>query len=133
MRLPCGFIPFAGWLNTTATTTFQFGAPVSVGSVSIDFARYQSASIYLPSSVVIGSTTFSLAGTEIADETQGFLTFGGPWSGNSLDVKFVDNPANSFTFVSEVRFDTVVPEPTSALLLLGSGAMLLLRRRRPVV
>jgi hypothetical protein len=28
---------------------------------------------------------------------------------------------------------SVVPEPTSALLLLGSGAMLLLRRRRTAV
>jgi hypothetical protein len=28
---------------------------------------------------------------------------------------------------------TIVPEPTSALLLLGSGAMLLLRRRRTAV
>ncbi|NJO72266.1 MAG: PEP-CTERM sorting domain-containing protein [Oscillatoriales cyanobacterium RM1_1_9] len=36
---------------------------------------------------------------------------------------------NAFVGLSEVRFQAVVPEPTSALLLAGMGSMLLLRRR----
>ena len=82
--------------------------------------------------MVIGSTTFSLVGDEIADQNQGFLTFSGSWSGNSLDVKFVDKPGDNFTFVSEVQFDgTPVPEPGTALLLgIGCVGVAALRRRR---
>ena len=35
--------------------------------------------------------------------------------------------------VDNFSFSEAVPEPTSALLLLGSGALLLLRRRRTAV
>jgi hypothetical protein len=38
-------------------------------------------------------------------------------------------PFDEFDIIG-LRVASVVPEPTSALLLLGSGAMLLLRRRR---
>ena len=119
--------PWAGWRQVNPTITFSFASAVSIGTVSIDFDRYQFHGIYLPTSVVIGSTTFNLTGTELGDGTRGPLTFNGSWSVTSLAVTL--NHRIEWTFADEVQFETT-PEPTPAALLLGSGAMLLLRRRR---
>jgi len=61
---------------------------------------------------------------------------GGNWDSIESDLRSLSNAGDAPSDFSEIlgfRVASVVPEPTSALLLLGSGAMLLLRRRRTAV
>ena len=61
---------------------------------------------------------------------------GGGWGSTETNLRASNRglgaPSLSNTGIG-FRVASVVPEPTSALLLLGSGAMLLLRRRRAAV
>ncbi len=128
--------PWVGWL-TSPDITFSFAGPVNVTRVDLDLGFWTNpALIYLPTSIVIGGTTFDLAGNELSDPSRGTLSFNVNFSGiTSLDVHLTDGH-QLYLFMDEAQFfdDTspsTVPEPraVSAMLM---GLFLLggwLRRR----
>lgn len=71
----------------------------------------------------IAANTYTFDGTAVPGNPNINLLLTSAQNIGSIEV-IRDNNSNSFGFAAPV------PEPTSALLLLGSGAMLLLRRRR---
>ena len=81
--------------------------------------------------------SFTVSGNAVTAATFSSYRAGNP--ATSFDFNYVAQTFNmqSFNNGAVINGTSVVfgpvPEPTSALLLLGSGAMLLLRRRRPVV
>ena len=130
---------WVGWLTVDPAMSFNFSAPVNITQVQIGFNRNQGSGIFLPSTVTINGTPFSLAGTELADNTRGFLNFNTNFTGTSLGVSLADSSTGRWIFVDEVRFVgaavTAAPEPgTFALtgigLLLGGGAFAARRRRK---
>ena len=113
---------WVGWLTANPTISFKFGSSVSIREVTIGFNRAQYAGIYIPPEVVIGGTIFTLSRDAMPDNTRGWLSFDGNWTGTSLDITFKDTRP-LWTFIDEVKFDgPVVPEPTTVL----AGALLLL-------
>ena len=103
------------WLNDTAfvytpSTTTGGGAPVAADMPTYDWNG-------------IAANTYTFDGTAVPGNPNINLLLTSAQNIGSIEV-IRDNNSNSFGFAAPV------PEPTSALLLLGSGAMLLLRRRR---
>jgi hypothetical protein len=120
---------WVAWAVANPTAVFQFGGPVTVSSVSIGFNRNNNASIHLPSTVTVNGTPFSVDGNAIPDNTRGFLSFAGSWTGSSLTLNLSDasrDPTGeSWIFVDEVRF---TPEP-GTFVLLGIGLALVALRK----
>lgn len=118
---------WVGWYFSNPSFTFHFPAVVTLDKVLIGFAHADS--IYLPGSVAIGGSTFSLGGNEVPLGTRGTLEFNGLWTGNSLTVTLTRS--SSWLFVDEFQF-SAVPEPACGLplglVLFGAGVC---RRRSP--
>ena len=119
---------WVGWHKVNPTITFQFGSTVTINTVNIDFNRCENTGwIYIPSSVTIGGTPFSLSQNALPDNSRGYLSFNGSWTGSSLTIDLARrSPYNlyySWVFVDEVTFDGVsaVPEPSTII----AGALLL--------
>jgi hypothetical protein len=123
---------WVGWLYTDPTIVFSFGGPVNLTSVSIGFNRTEGPSaIYLPLTVDIDGTLFTLTGNELADGTRGFLSFPIAFSGSSLTIKLADNDDQRWIFVDEIEFNGArIPEPGTILLTLSGAAVLWAVRRR---
>lgn len=123
---------WVAWLTTDPSITFTFSSTVSIQSVKLGLARAElNGGIYLPSSVTIGSQTFSLTGNEFADTTRFdmLFTLSTPFVGNALTLTLSDTNTSRWIFLDEVQF-TAVPEPNAAwLVALAGGAGLWLRRR----
>lgn len=130
---------WVGWLVANPTASFAFSAPVNVTQVQIGFNRGQGSGIFLPQSVNINGQLFALTGTELADNTRGFLNFNVNFTGTSLPVTLSDGTGSRWIFVDEVRFVgtnvVTVPEPSSLVLVLPAlgliGAVVVARRRAP--
>lgn len=127
---------WVGWRNVDPTATFTFSAPVNLSQIQISFNRTQGAGIFLPQSVTIDGAVTNLTGTEIADNTRGFLSFPTNFSGTSITIDLADGTSDRWIFVDEVRFvsrtvGAAAPEPgTLGLLLLGGlGGLTAVRRR----
>lgn len=121
---------WVGWKVAEPSLVFNFGGTVTVNEVRIGFNRADSSGIYLPSSIQIGGDVFAIAANSIADNSRGFLTFTGDWTGPSLSMEFSDGDAGRWIFVDEVRFDGVgdvaaVPEPATGMLFLSAGLLAL--------
>lgn len=118
---------WVGWRTVDPSFTFNFASTVTVDKVFIDFERAQGAGIYLPTTVTIGGTTFTLTGNELPNQTRGTLEFDGSWTGSSLSM---DMTRSLWLFVDEVQFNAV-PEPAGFALVAGLGLVgfALCRRR----
>jgi hypothetical protein len=119
---------WVGWRVADPTITFQFFAPVTINQVGVDFNRTESDLIFLPSTVVIGGTDFTVNPNAIPDDTRGTLFFNGSWTGTTLTVNLSDCSTSDWIFVDEITFNGVacVPEPSVfAVLTCGLGSLIL--------
>jgi hypothetical protein len=131
---------WVGWRVADPVITFQFSGPVTIDQVGIDFNRTEepTALIFLPGTVSIGGTDFSVAPNAIPDDSRGTLFFNGSWNGTTLTIDLVHSNPNTWIFVDEITFDGVlVPEPSAFMLLTGGLGWLALQlgraRREPGV
>ncbi len=126
---------WVGWRSADPTINFDFGQNVNINSVSIGFNRNVFQNIDLPTDVTIDGNAFTVSPTALADDTRGFLTFNGNWTGSTLNVALADHDANAFIFVDEVKFTSPVPEASTTvsfglLLCLGLGGLIWSARRK---
>ena len=127
---------WVAWFTIDPVLTFNFGAPVNISQVTIDFNR--NGGISLPSSVVIGGTSFTLTGNELPSGTRGSLNFAVALNGvNSVQINLSDFNNNNWIFVDEVQFSgssAATPEPGTlcqlGLAMLMAGALRLPRSRK---
>ncbi len=115
---------WVGWNTVNPTLTFTFTGSPTVHEVQIGFNRGEvTGTIFLPASVMISGATFALNGDEIADNTRGFLSFDGTWTGNSIQIDLA-RFGGSYIFVDEVRFSSVasIPEPSAFAAIFGLAA-----------
>lgn len=124
---------WVGWRVADPEITFQFANPVTIDRVGIDFNRTEPTGlIYLPTTVTIGGTEFTLAPDALPQSTRGTLYFDGSWTGTTLTVSLADNDPSRWILVDEIKFcgsPAAVPEPT-AFALAGVGLCLLALCRR---
>ena len=90
--------PWVGWGSVSPTITFNFGQVVSISKVSIYCQGDRAGGIYLPASVTIAGTTFTVGDLGI----NGWQHFSGLWSGSTLAIKL--SYFSGWIFVSEVTF-----------------------------
>ncbi|MBC8137395.1 MAG: PEP-CTERM sorting domain-containing protein [Fibrella sp.] len=129
---------WVGWIVANPAASFAFTAPVSISQVQIGFNRAQGAGIFLPPTVNINGQLFALTGTELADNTRGFVNFDVNFTGTTLPLSLVDGTGSAWIFVDEVRFVgaevATVPEPSALALAIPAlgmiGAMVVARRRK---
>jgi hypothetical protein len=87
--------------------------------------------IYLPTTVTIDSSNFTVNPNAIPDDTRGTLSFNGSWTGSTLTVDLSDDCTTDWIFVDEITFNAV-PEPSVLALLAGGLGLFILRMRRPL-
>jgi hypothetical protein len=125
---------WVGWRVANPTITFYFPEPVTIDEVGIDFGRARCAAYsFLPSTVNIGGTDFTVAANALRNGTCGMLDFSGSWTGTTLTVTLTDNRPNRWILVDEITFHGVavpVPEPSALVLGIGALGFLAIRRRR---
>jgi hypothetical protein len=97
---------WVAWKTVEPTITFTFSeAVIMITSVQLGLARSEGINrIHLPSTVTVGGTMFAPSGVEIANDTRGFLTFSGSWSGTNIAIQLSDNDPSWWVFLDEVRF-----------------------------
>ena len=126
---------WVGWTVANPSITFQFSGPVTIDQVGIDFNRNEEApQIFLPNTVSIGGTGFTVAANAIPDDSRGTLFFNGSWSGTTLTINLTDANTAHWIFVDEITFDGVpVPEPSAFMLLtVGLGWLAIQGGRRQI-
>ena len=127
---------WVGWRVANPVITFTFPSAVTVNQVGIDFNRNEPLGnlIFLPSTVTIGGTVFSVDPNAIPNGTRQTLYFTGSWTGTALTVTLTDNDVNHWIFVDEVTFAcNAVPEPSPFVLLTGGFGLVAIYRRRIAV
>lgn len=128
---------FVGWDGGVPSITFNFAAAVTLNQVSLSFANWTSAAVYVPEQVKIGGNTFSLDPNSYVGNNHPAFTFSGNWTGDSLTVDLLSSHSR-WIFVDEVTFQEgrgtgpSVPDRAATLPLLGASLLALagLRRRR---
>ena len=125
---------WVGWQVADPVISFQFSGLATITQVGIDFNRAEANMIFLPSTVSIGSTDFTVAPTAIPDGSRGTLFFNGLWVGSTLTISSTDCSPINWTFIDEISFNVAtVPEPSVlALLTVGLGCLALRLRRKGV-
>ncbi len=127
---------WVGWRVANPVITFTFSSPVTISQVGIDFNRNEPDGnlIFLPPTVTIGGTDFSVAPDAIPNATRQTVYFDGSWTGTTLTVTLTDNDTSHWIFVDEVTFVcTTVPESSALALLIGGFGLAAVCRRRIVI
>lgn len=125
---PPGPGPYVGWLDTNPVIDFHFGGPVAVDSITFHFDSAMSGGVAPPTSVIIGAQTFTVP-TPGSAAPFAFTVSGLGFTGSDLSLSIVRG--DRFLFVSEVTFQSPVPEATtSSMLLAGFLMMAAVMRRR---
>lgn len=130
-----GVTPFLAIGSPSSYTTIWFGPTFTPSSTGVQNISYTlgTQQFTLPSGQTVYAGFDSVGFPTVAWGGAGLTDHNGP---DGMNVTSVGQTLSGFTHPGlgrQYHFDIVVeqvPEPTSALLLLGSGAMLLLRRRR---
>ena len=121
-----GFLGFDNWVGfdrQDASITFNFNEVVTIGSVTLSSVRWGQAAVYLPETVQIGGTSFSVNEELWPEFTKVALTFSGNWTGTSLTIDLTR--AGQWTFLDEVTFASPsstapsVPDQGATAALLG--------------
>ncbi len=130
---------FVGWDGGVPSITFNFGSVVTLNEVSLSFANWNSAAVYVPSQIKIGSDLFSVDPSSYAGNIHPFLSFSGSWTGSSLTLDLISSQSR-WIFVDEVVCNegpaagngNTVPDAAATLPLLGAAlaGMMVLRRRK---
>nr|NCQ71945.1 hypothetical protein [Microcystis aeruginosa W13-16] len=101
---------WVGWINVNPTLNFNFGNSVNISQVQIGFSRAEPAGIYLPDTININGTNFTLVGNEIPNNSRGFINFNGNFTGGGLSISLTD-PNTQWIFIDEVKFVTNNNQP----------------------
>ena len=131
---------WVGWSGNVPSVTFDFGATVTIQSLTIDAALWTPAGVYLPGQVTINADTFNVTPdgyTGFANMDRAILNFGGSWTGSTLTLNFTAAPnTGAWTFLDEVSFDghvggNSVPDSgaTLAYLMLAFAILVLVAKR----
>lgn len=122
--------PWVGWFGSQ-TITFRFDQTTEVSSISFRFDDSNSSGVNPPLSVTVAGQTYNIAdatGRAPFDFVVSNLTF----SGTTLPITITPR-SGSFMMLSEVSFQSPVPEPATSVTLmvgcLGLLGMARLRRR----
>lgn len=131
------------WIGGSSTTsiTFNFAQPVSMFAFDFTahsdvngnverFSNFAPAMWTLSNNSVPSHETTAIGNTvaPLVDDGWGTVTFNnGPYNSISFDLEYLSGAPNG-TVLTELRYDPVVPEPTTLVLVAG-GAATLLRRR----
>lgn len=129
---------WVGWLGSDsgrAQITFNFGIPVNITNVALDFLRQDGLNITPPNNVNIAGTNFPTSNFA-TDNTKAFVNYAGSWNGSTLVVT-LNHTTSQWLFVNEAQFTgslIATPEPASfGLIGLALGALLLGRKRLQTV
>jgi hypothetical protein len=118
---------WVGWRIANPEIAFQFSTPETISHVGIDFNRTESDGLFLPSTVTIDGTAFTVDPNAIPDDTRGTVYFYGDWTGSTVTVDLSDNNTSDWIFVDEFTFNSVcVPEPSVFGILAGGFGLLIL-------
>ncbi|MEA5536013.1 Calx-beta domain-containing protein [Crocosphaera sp. XPORK-15E] len=96
---------WVGWVNVNPTLNFDFGNFVGISQVQVGFNRRETVWIYLPDTININGSNFTLIGNEIADNSRGFINFNGNFTGSNLSISLTA-PNKQWIFIDEVKFVT---------------------------
>lgn len=128
VEAPAGPGPYVGWSDFNPTITFHFGSSVAVDSVTFHFDDSGFGLVAAPASVTIGATTYNVI-DPVGTDPFAFTVSGLGFVGSDLSVTI--NRTNSWSFLSEVTFQSPVPEAsTGAMWAAGLGVLVGLARRR---
>lgn len=129
--------------DTTPDITFDLGDVYLIDSFTVwnynhsveTSSGYQGVIITYGETLALGSTLTEVTNFSQADGTDSYTgeTFSGftPFSARYIKFDATSNYGNARTGLAEVRFNEIVPEPSSAALgVLGLCALLAVRRRR---
>ena len=83
--------PWVGFLIVNPTITLFFGSTASIKALRLYFQGNGVGGIYLPSSVIIGNSSYSITDTG----RSGWYEFTGAWTNNTLTVKLNQNSRSS--------------------------------------
>jgi hypothetical protein len=125
-----------GWQHGdsgAAQILFNFASSATITNVAFHFLRSDNANTQLPDSVTIGGINFPTADFA-TDDTMGFVSYSGSWTGNSLAVS-LNHVTSHWMFINEAQFTTgagvAAPEPATLTVAgLSLGGLLFARRRR---
>jgi len=128
------FTSFQAGASTTGAVITASATNLIVGRVTVDSAGFDNVSVwYNPTDVssigALGTANYNVTNSE-------YSTFTPFMSGMTIGIRgtganFIDSARIAYGDTSALNFAAVVPEPsTYALLALGLGALVLLRRRR---
>ena len=135
---------WVGWHGNSPSIDFDFGAVVTIQSVTVSFALWTPAGVYLPAQAVVNSTLFNIAADGMGNYSnmdRVKLTFDGNWTGSNLTLN-LNQAQFAWMFVDEVLFETAattqpptnaVPEgaATSVYVVVAVGLLGLARRMFP--
>jgi hypothetical protein len=127
---------FVGWDGGVPSITFNFATSVMLNQISLSFANWTSAAVYVPDQVKIGGTTFAIDPNSFVGNNHPAFTFSGSWTGSSVTVDLISTHSR-WIFVDEVTFHEgqgstpSVPDSTTTLPLLAAAlaGLACLRRR----
>ena len=105
--------------------TFNFAGVEHINSVTVwvdNTIGY--GGVYLPSSVAIDGTSYSIAPDNINPNPRGYTFSNLGIIGSSVDVQFFQSSGYPWVMVGEVSFDSGIPEPSSwVMMLLGFAGL----------